>query len=65
MKTIVINTENDEDLEFWLSLVKKTGTNAITLDTEEMENAIFAGLIEKGLNSKSVSRETILKSLRK
>ena len=60
MKAIVIEVKNEGDIKFWLNLAKKTGTKARTINTEEMEDSILAALIEKGMETKSVSRESIM-----
>jgi len=65
MRTIVINAKNDTDLQFRITLAKKNGIKAITLDTKEIEDALIAGLIEKGLKTKNVSEASVLKVLRK
>ncbi len=63
MEAIVIEVKNEDDVKFWLKLAKKTGTKARTIDTEELEDSKLAALIEKGMKTKSVSRESIIEIL--
>jgi hypothetical protein len=51
-------------LSFGLIWQKKTGTRASAIDTEEIEDAKLGGLIEEGLMSDSVSRESIMDILK-
>jgi hypothetical protein len=64
MEAIVIEVKNEDDVKFWLNLAKKTGTKARTINTEEIEDSILADLIEKGMKTKSVSRESVMEILR-
>jgi hypothetical protein len=63
MEAIVIEIKNKADAEFWLNLAKKTGTKARAIDTEKFEDAKLAALIEKGMKTKTVRRESIMKIL--
>lgn len=60
MEAIVIEIKNEADIKFWLNLAKKTGTRAKSINTEVMEDSNLAALIEKGMKTKSVSRESIM-----
>ena len=42
---------------------KKTGTRAKSIDTENLEDARLADLIEKGMKTQSVSRESVMEIL--
>ncbi len=42
---------------------KKTGTKARAIDTEKIEDDKLAALIEKGMKTKTVSRESIMEIL--
>jgi len=46
-------------------LAKKTGTRAKSIDTENLEDARLPDLIEKGMKTQSVSRESIMEILGK
>ncbi len=65
MDTIVIKAKSKSDLKFWLELAKKTGTEAKTISTEDLEDVMLANLIEKGLSTPSVSRSSVMKALGK
>ena len=63
MEAIVIEVTNEADIKFWLKLAKKTGARAKSINTEDIEDAGLAALIEKGMNTKSVSRESVMELL--
>ena len=63
MEAIIIEVQNEADIKFWLNLAKKTGTKAKSIDTEKLEDARLANLIEKGMNTQSVSRESVMEIL--
>jgi len=63
MEAIIIEVENEADIKFWLNLAKKTGTRAKSIDTETLEDSRLADLIEKGMKTKYVSRESVMKIL--
>ncbi len=63
MEAIVIEVKNEADAKFWLKLAKKTGASAKSINTENLEDAKLAGLIEKGLKTKTVSRESVMEAL--
>lgn len=63
METIVIKTKNKAELEFWLELIRKTGTDAMTINSDVLEDAVLKSRIEKGMKSPDISRDKILKAL--
>jgi hypothetical protein len=63
METIVIKTKNKAELKFWLELIKKTGTEAMTISSEDLEDAVLSSRIIKGMKTPDVSRERIMKAL--
>lgn len=63
MEAIVIEVKNEADVKFWLNLAKKTGTKAKSINTENLEDARLADLIEKGMKTKQVSRESVMETL--
>ncbi len=65
MEAIVIEIKNEADVKFWLNLAKKTGTRAKSINTEDLEDSNLAALIEKGMKTKSVSRESVMELLGK
>jgi hypothetical protein len=63
MENIVIRTKNKSELKFWIELIRKTGTEAVTIKSEVLEDAYLKLLIDKGMKSKDVSKEKVLKAL--
>lgn len=63
MEAVVIEVKNDADVKFWLNIAKKTGAKARSIDTEEIVDLRLADLIEKGMKTKSVSRESVMDAL--
>ncbi len=63
MDAIIIEVENEADAKFWLSLAKKTGAKAKAIDTKRIDDIRLADLIEKGLKTKSVHRESVVSIL--
>ena len=63
MEAIIIEVNSEADIKFWLDLAKKTGTRAKSIDTQDIEDSRLASLIEKGMKSKSVSRESVMQVL--
>ena len=63
MEAIVIEVKNESDIKFWLYLAKKTGSRAKSIDTERIEDSRLADLIEKGMKTKNVSRESVMEIL--
>jgi len=62
-KAIIIEVKNEADVKSGLNLAKKTGTKAKSINTENLEDARLADLIEKGMKTKSVSRESVMEIL--
>ena len=63
MEAVVIEVKSQDDVKFWLNLAKKTGTKAKSIDTDQLEDSRLADLIEKGMKTKSVSRESVMEIL--
>jgi hypothetical protein len=63
MEAIIIEVEKASDVKFWLNLAKKTGAKAKSINTEQMVDAKLGELIESGLKTKTVSRNSVLKAL--
>lgn len=63
MEAIIIEVQNEADIKFWLSLAKKTGTRAKSIDTESLDDSKLAKLIEKGMKTESVSRVSVMEIL--
>lgn len=64
MEAIVIEVKNDADVKFWLTLAKKTGAKAKSINTEDIEDSRLADLIEKGMKTAYISRESVMDVLR-
>jgi len=64
MDAVVIEVKSEADVKLWLNLAKKTGTKARLIDTESIEDSRLADLIEKGMQTKLVSRESVMDALR-
>ena len=64
MEAIVIEVKNGADIKFWLNLAKKTGSRAKSIDTDNIEDSRLADLIEKGMKTKTVTRESVMVALR-
>jgi len=63
METIVIQPKNKADVKFWLKLAKKTGTKAKAVNLEEAEDLALALLIEQGIETADVDRESVMQAL--
>lgn len=63
MEAIVIEVKSQADVKFWLNLAKKTGTKAKSIDTDQLEDSLLADLIEKGMKTTTVSRESVMEIL--
>jgi len=57
---IIIEVKDKTEARFWLELVGKTGNRAKAVNIEDVG---LAALIEKGMKTENVSRESVLKSL--
>lgn len=65
METVLINVEKKSDLNFLMSLVEKLGMNAKALTRKEVEDWKLVQKIEAGMKTSSVSRNEIMKALKK
>lgn len=63
MEAVIIEVKNEADIKFWLKLAKKTGAKAKSINTEDIEDSRLAGLIEKGMKTKTVSRDSVMELL--
>ena len=63
MNAIIIEVEKPSDVKFWLDLAKKTGAKAKSVNTEQIVDANLVELIESGLKSKKVSRNSVINAL--
>ena len=65
MKTAIVKIKNKEEENFLKALFKKTKIKARFLSPDEMEDSIFAKLIDEGMKTETVSKASVLKLLRK
>lgn len=63
MKTAVIAIKNKNEEHFLKEFFKKTGIKARILNQHEIEDAVFAALIDDGMKTKNVSEESVFKAL--
>jgi hypothetical protein len=59
---IIIELKDKTEARFWLELAHKTGNRAKSVNIEDIG---LAALIEKGMKTESVSRESVMKALGK
>ena len=64
MEAVVIKPRSKSDIRFLLDFAKRIGVSAKAINTEEMEDARFIALIEKGLETETVSRNEVMNALR-
>ena len=66
MQSIVIEPKNEKEFSFIREMLRKLNIKMKIIKPEEMDEDIALGnAIEEGLKSKKVSKETVLKSLKK
>lgn len=63
MEAVIIEIKSKAESKFWLELAKKTGVKAKSINTDEIEDANLAELIDKGMKTKSVTRESVMEIL--
>jgi len=64
MEAVVIKTSTKSDIRFLMDWAKRIGMPAKTVDTEKMADTHFVSLIEKGLKTKSISRDEVMSALK-
>lgn len=64
MASIIIQSENSDNLELICKLAKKLGINVSTVSDEQSEDLALGNLMIKSKTGKSVSRNAIMKKLR-
>jgi hypothetical protein len=66
MQSIVIEPKNEKEFSFIREMLRKLNIKMKIIKPEEMDEDIALGnAIEEGLKSKKVSKQTVLKSLKK
>ncbi len=65
METLIINTKNPENAKLLLQLVRKLGEQGKILNKQEQEDFLLGKIISEEKTGKTVSRDTIMKKLKK
>jgi hypothetical protein len=65
MDAIIIELKDKTDARFWLELTKKNGNRARSLNLDDIEDFGLDLLIEKGMKTENVRRESVMKALEK
>lgn len=65
MESIIIDINNKKEAKFFAELVKKLGFTSRVLTAEEKEDIALVKAIDEGKKGKYVSRESVMKALRK
>ena len=65
MKTAIVKIKNKEEERFLKALFKKVKIKARFLTMQEMEDSVFARLIDEGMKSRTVSKASVMKLLNK
>ncbi|MBP7678925.1 MAG: hypothetical protein KA096_00715 [Bacteroidales bacterium] len=64
MESIIIKTKSKTELNFWMELIRKTGTDAIKIKSDILDDEIFKKIIDQGMETAETSRDKIMKALR-
>ena len=64
MSTLIINSDNKEDLKLFKELAKRLGLSTKILTEEEKEDHALLLMMKEADLTKTVSEESILKKLR-
>jgi len=65
MASIIIQSDNSDNLELIAKLAKKLGINVSDVSDEQSEDLALGKIMMNSKTGKSVSRESIIKKLRK
>lgn len=65
MEAVIIETQNEADVKFWLHLAKKTGARAKAIKSGSIEDKVLGELIEEGMKTRNVSRKRMMDVLGK
>ncbi len=63
MKTAIIAIKNKSEENFLKAFFNKTRIKARILQKQELEDAVFASLIEQGMETENVSEESVIRVL--
>ncbi len=65
MKTAIIEIKNKSEEKFLKAFFKKTRIRARIVQKLEIEDSVFAALIDEGMKTENVSEESVMKVLGK
>lgn len=63
MRTVILNADSQSDLNLLLQFAKRLGIKAKVLSKEDMEDHVFAQMIDEEKTGEDVSRDEIMKKL--
>ncbi len=63
MAALIIESKNPENLKILASLAKKLGDNVKSVSIDDMEDMFFGEMMKKVKTGKTVSRDSIMKTL--
>ncbi|MBS1680674.1 MAG: hypothetical protein JST48_03095 [Bacteroidetes bacterium] len=63
MRTAIVAIKNKSEETFLKTFFKKAGIRARIMKQFEIEDAIFAALIDEGMKTETVSEKSVLKAL--
>jgi len=64
MEAVLIQPRSKSDTRFIMDFARRIGVSAHTIDAAELADAHFVSLIEKGLQTPTVSRDEVMNALR-
>jgi len=64
MASLIIQSDNSDNLKLIAQLAKKLGINVSDVTDEQSEDLALGSIMTKAKTSQSVSRESIMKKLR-
>jgi hypothetical protein len=65
METIILSGKSKKDVELVTELAKKLGLNAARISEEDLEDAGLVLAMKRGRTGRYVSREQVMKALKK
>lgn len=65
MESVLLTSNKKSDLKLLLEVAKKMGISSRPISRDEIEDWALAQEIEKGLKTATVSKESVMKALKK
>ncbi len=65
MTTAILESQSQTDMQLLIELAQKLGIKARFLNNQELQEMLLIEKIDAGMRTETVSREVILKALRK